>query len=130
MYYINFYLPDLVCSRADKAGMLNSLEIRAPFLNSKILEFSMSLPPSFKANFFNSKIILRDILRTKINNSLIDKSKIGFTFPLQDWLELNKNFNFKNLNNTFINKLKKDHLEKKVEYRNFFHNLNALEKFL
>ena len=130
MYYINFYLPDLVCSRADKAGMLNSLEIRAPFLNSKILEFSMSLPTSFKVNYFNTKIILRDLLKTKIENSLIDKSKIGLTFPLQDWLNVNRNFSLKGLNNIFINKLKINHLKKKAEYRNFFHNLNIIEKFL
>lgn len=130
MYYVNFYLPDLVCSRADKAGMLNSLEIRAPFLNSKILEFSMSLPSSFKANFFTTKKILRNLLKTKIDNSLIDKSKIGLTFPLQEWLDVKKEFIFKGLNNKFLNKLKQDHLEKKAEYRNLFHNLNAIEKFL
>jgi len=130
MYYVNFYLPDLVCSRADKAGMLNSLEIRAPFLNSKILEFSMSLPSSFKANFFTTKKILRNLLKTKIDNSLIDKSKIGLTFPLQEWLDVKKEFIFKGLNNKFLNKLKQDHFEKKAEYRNLFHNLNAIEKFL
>jgi hypothetical protein len=90
----------------------------------------MSLPTSFKVNSFNTKIILRDLLKTKIENSLIDKSKIGLTFPLQDWLNVNRNFSLKGLNNIFINKLKINHLKKKAEYRNFFHNLNIIEKFL
>ena len=31
LYFVNFYIPDLISARADKAGMLNSLEIRSPF---------------------------------------------------------------------------------------------------
>ena len=44
LYFINFYIPDLISARADKAGMLNSLEIRSPFLNSDILELMLSIP--------------------------------------------------------------------------------------
>ena len=43
LYFVNFYIPDLISARADKAGMLNSLEIRSPFLNSKILEMMLSI---------------------------------------------------------------------------------------
>ena len=44
LYFVNFYIPDLICARADRSGMLNSLEIRSPFLNSKILELMLSIP--------------------------------------------------------------------------------------
>ena len=43
LYFINFYIPDLICARADKAGMLNSLEIRSPFLNPQILNLILSI---------------------------------------------------------------------------------------
>ena len=48
MYYVQYYLPDLVCARADRAGMLNSLEIRSPFLNHKLVEYIASISSSEK----------------------------------------------------------------------------------
>ena len=130
LYYVNFYLPDLVCSRADKAGMYNGLEIRSPFLNEKILSFSLNLAPKYKYSFFKTKTILRDLLKSKIDNKFIDKGKLGFTFPMQSWL----NVEIDNLNLVkkykYIEQMRKLHLNKKKEYRNFFHNLNVIENFL
>ena len=51
LYFTNFYIPDLICARADKAGMLNSLEIRSPFLNSKILNLMLTIPKKKKLSF-------------------------------------------------------------------------------
>ena len=129
LYFVNYYLPDLVCSRADKAGMLNSLEIRTPFLNSEILEFALSLPNNFKSNLFQTKIILRDLLKTKINKKYVDKSKIGFTFPMQAWMNIDKDYSFSNINNKYIENLKLMHLKKKYEFRNLFYNLEVLKRF-
>ena len=63
-YFINFYIPDLISARADKAGMLNSLEIRSPFLNSDILELMLSIP-SKKAYLIKEKNILKKLTLQK-----------------------------------------------------------------
>lgn len=129
LYYLNFYLPDLVCSRADKAGMYNSLEIRSPFLNQQIVKFALNLPINQKHSFFETKKILRDLLKTKIDHKYIDRGKLGFTFPLQSWLDIeNKKTPLEDKYN-FITKMRIMHINKKKEFRNFFHNLNVINNF-
>ena len=126
LYYVQYYLPDLVCARADRAGMLNSLEIRSPFLNPKILEFVLNRPNHEKESMFETKKMLRNLLSTKIPKNQIDRDKTGFTFPIQEWLDV-KNINYPNiLNKNKIDIMKKDHISGKTEFRNFFYSMNAL----
>ena len=126
MYYVQYYLPDLVCARADRAGMLNSLEIRSPFLNPKILNFVLSRSNGEKADIFKTKKLLRNLLKKRLSNSHVDPKKTGFTFPIQSWLDVNKVENPQILNSEKILQMKKMHLSGKTEYRNFFYCLKAL----
>jgi asparagine synthase (glutamine-hydrolysing) len=130
LYYLEFYLPELVCARADKAGMLNSLEIRSPFLNTSLLKFALEMQLKYKNNIFQTKKILRDLLKTKVNKKFIDNGKLGFTFPIQKWLNVDLNYNTKYLNNKSIENLKKSHMAGRGEFRNFFHCLNSIKKFI
>lgn len=128
LYFLYFYIPDLICSRADKAGMLNSLEIRSPFLNHKILEFSLSFPEN-KQYLLKDKLILRMLASKKISKDFMNLKKGGFTFPMQKWLTpIQYETNF--LNNNIIQKMQESHTNEKREYRNFFHCLNAVNKFI
>lgn len=126
MYYVQYYLPDLVCARADRAGMLNSLEIRSPFLNPKILNFVLSRPNSEKADIFKAKKLLRNLLKRKLSKSHVDPKKTGFTFPIQSWLNIEEINNNKILNEAKLIEMKKKHLSGTTEYRNFFYSLKAL----
>jgi len=126
MYYVQYYLPDLVCARADRAGMLNSLEIRSPFLNPKILNFVLSRPSEEKADIFKAKKLLKNLLKRKLSNTYIDPKKTGFTFPIQSWLDVNKIQKLELLNSEKLFEMKKKHLNGKTEYRNFFYCLKAL----
>ena len=74
LYFVNFYIPDLISARADKAGMLNSLEIRSPFLNSKILEMMLSIP-SNKSYLIKNKTILKKIMLKKFNFNFFNKKR-------------------------------------------------------
>ena len=58
MLYIDTktWLPDELLIKADKMTMANSVELRVPLLDHRVLEFAASLPPSFKLNGFSSKI--------------------------------------------------------------------------
>ena len=126
MYYVQYYLPDLVCARADRAGMLNSLEIRSPFLNPKILNFVLSRPNNEKADMFKAKKLLRNLLKRKLSKSHVDPKKTGFTFPIQSWLNIEEINNNKILNEAKLIEMKKKHLSGTTEYRNFFYSLKAL----
>ena len=126
LYFVDFYIPDIICARADKASMLNSLEIRSPFLNPEILEFSLSLPKKMRY-LLKDKLILRMLAQKKISKDFMKLKKGGFTFPIQKWLKISQN-NFK-LNNLKYNHMVLNHINKKSEYRNFFHCNNALNNF-
>ena len=126
LYYVDFYIPDIICARADKASMLNSLEIRSPFLNPEILEFSLSLPKKMRY-LLKDKLILRMLAKKEISKDFMNLKKGGFTFPIQKWLKISDNQS--KINNLKYNKMILDHTNKKTEYRNFFHCNNALNNF-
>ena len=66
--------------------MANSLETRAPFLDKDLYEFSQSLSIDKKIKNSKGKIILRDLLKRKIPNNLIDRPKAGFSIPIGSWI--------------------------------------------
>ena len=126
LYYVQYYLPDLVCARADRAGMLNSLEIRSPFLNPKILEYVLNVPNEKKESIFKTKKLLRQLLSRKFPKSHIDRDKTGFTFPMQDWLNINDIDTLKMFDRSKFNAMKNSHINGTSEYRNFFYSMNVL----
>lgn len=132
LYYLKYYLPDLVASRADRAGMYNSIEIRSPFLSKKILEYYFKLSNNYKNNIFSTKIILKNLIKKKSKNN-IKTQKTGLTFPMQSWIDINKinptGAKYFNLNQKKINLMAMNHKNKKSEYRNFFMQLDQLNRF-
>ena len=129
LYFVNFYIPDLISARADKAGMLNSLEIRSPFLNSKILELMLSIPKN-KSYLLKDKTILKEIILKKFNCNFFKVKKGGFTYPLQKWLDVSKIEDFDFFNRHKFLDMKSNHLENKAEYRNFFHCCKVMKNFI
>ncbi len=88
MLYIDTksWLPDDLLIKADKMTMANSVELRVPLLDHKVLEFAASLPPRFKLNGFNLKYILKSVLSQKIPKAIRDRKKTGFPVPYESWL--------------------------------------------
>ena len=88
MLYIDTktWLPDELLIKADKMTMANSVELRVPLLDHKVLEFAASLPPSFKLKGFNLKYILKKVLSEKIPKEIRDRKKTGFPVPYESWL--------------------------------------------
>jgi asparagine synthase (glutamine-hydrolysing) len=80
------YLCDDILVKVDRAAMFNSLETRVPFLDQRIFNFAWSLPLSYKLNNGSGKIILKDILSRYIPQELINRPKMGFGIPIDDWL--------------------------------------------
>jgi len=84
------YLPDDILVKVDRASMLNSLEIRAPFLDYRIIEFAFSrVSNALRANHSQRKILLRHLGSRLLPARLDLRRKKGFMLPLHDWLKGN-----------------------------------------
>ena len=76
----------LILRNFDKSSMLSGVEIRAPFLDYRLVEFCCNLPLKQKVNLGYSKFILRQTMDSKIPKEIVwRKHKIGINAPLQNW---------------------------------------------
>src|SRR5690606_13861935 len=74
-------------TKVDRACMLNSLEARVPFLDSKIVEFSAKLPHEFKILGTDKKKILKDTFADLLPEETLAFSKKGFGIPIRLWFQ-------------------------------------------
>ena len=79
------YLPDDILVKVDRMSMANSLEVRAPFLDYRIIEFAASLPSNYKIVGSRKKIILRQIFSQLLPKTILNRRKQGFSVPLDSW---------------------------------------------
>jgi asparagine synthase (glutamine-hydrolysing) len=80
------WLPDDLLIKADKITMANSLELRVPFLDHKVLEFAAGLPPHYKLRGFSTKYILRKAFTRRVPQEVLRRKKAGFPIPYDRWL--------------------------------------------
>jgi asparagine synthase (glutamine-hydrolysing) len=79
-------LPELLLMRVDKIGMSVSLEPRVPFLDHRLVEFTMDIPMSWKIRGGTAKYILKKAAEGLIPNEIIYRKKMGFGAPMSNWL--------------------------------------------
>ncbi|MCF7791319.1 MAG: asparagine synthase (glutamine-hydrolyzing) [Victivallales bacterium] len=83
---INTYLPNDILPKIDIASMANSIELRSPFLDHKLIEFINSLPFEYKIKHSKRKRILVDAFSDLIPELLVNRKKMGFGVPVASWL--------------------------------------------
>jgi asparagine synthase (glutamine-hydrolysing) len=83
---IRFRLLDGMLVKVDRMSMANSLEVRSPLLDHRLVEFAASLPPSMKLRGWQTKAILRDTVQPYLPPRTMRKPKQGFSVPLREWL--------------------------------------------
>jgi len=88
MIYLEFRhrLPELLLMRVDKMSMATSVEARVPFLDHRLVEFSMRMPTSLKIKNGESKYILKQAVKGIIPENIIHRRKQGFAAPITEWL--------------------------------------------
>lgn len=74
-------------AKVDRACMLNSLEARVPFLDSKMVDFSFRLPHHFKIDGPNKKKILKETFADLLPKQTLSFSKKGFGLPIRLWFQ-------------------------------------------
>lgn len=73
--------------KVDSMSMANSLEVRTPFLDHRLVNFAFSLPRAFKINADMKKKILQDAFKDELPPEVYNRSKKGFEVPLLGWFK-------------------------------------------
>ncbi|MCD4721405.1 MAG: asparagine synthase (glutamine-hydrolyzing) [Desulfobacula sp.] len=126
-FYTRFYLQDDILVKVDRASMMNSLEVRAPFLDIELVDFVRRIPSQYKYRNGQTKYILKKALEKILPKEILYRSKKGFGIPVGKWLkqpffDFNKTILPDMLNSIFLEKIQKDHLENKADNRAFLWN--------
>ena len=83
---VKSYLSETIMTKVDRASMAVSLESRAPFLNTRLLEFAWSLPASFLVRSGHGKAVTRELAASFVGKEALSRPKQGFAVPLGSWL--------------------------------------------
>ena len=83
---IHNYLAEDILKKVDLASMLNSLEVRVPFLDHRLVGTVLSLPARYKIRYFRTKWLLKKIASNYLPAGIVNRKKRGFTVPISAWI--------------------------------------------
>ncbi|MBN1974707.1 MAG: asparagine synthase (glutamine-hydrolyzing) [Sedimentisphaerales bacterium] len=122
---INNYLAEDILKKVDLASMLNSLEVRVPFLDYRIVPLVLSLPMKYKIRGLKTKWLLKQIAGKYIPAKIANRKKRGFTVPISRWisqsefirsvLSQHEFFEHNQISFEYVQELLKNHLERKED---------------
>ena len=84
-----FYFSEQMLLKVDRTSMANSLEVRSPFLDHKLIEYVLSTNFSF-FDKRKSKSLLKQYLNEDFNDEFLNRDKMGFVFDLENWIFSNE----------------------------------------
>ena len=90
---LNAWLVGDILLKADKMSMANSLEVRVPFLDKKIMELAERIPLKYRVNDENTKFAMRKAALRRMPEKWAGKKKLGFPVPTRVWLKEDKYYN-------------------------------------
>jgi len=82
----NTYLSGDILTKVDISSMLNSLEVRSPFLDFQLVPLVIGLPDKYKIRFFKTKWLLKKIAMDYLPSKIIHRKKQGFAVPISKWI--------------------------------------------
>lgn len=95
MQYLDLHLwmAGDILLKADKMSMANSLELRVPFLDKRVMELAEKIPTSCRVSTENTKLAMRNAARRAAPEKTAAKKKLGFPVPIRVWLKEDKYYN-------------------------------------
>ena len=87
---MNFWLPNDILLKADKMSMANSLELRVPFLDKEVFDFSRTIPSKYLIKDNQTKYMFRDLAKEKLPEEWSKRRKLGFPVPFFMWAKEEK----------------------------------------
>jgi asparagine synthase (glutamine-hydrolysing) len=134
-FYTKLYLQDDILVKVDRASMMNTLEVRAPFLDIELVDMVRKIPWNYKYRNGQTKYILKKSMEPLLPKEIIYRSKKGFGVPVGRWfkegiikLDVLENVGF--LNKEFCNGYISEHRSGKADNRAFLWNLWLLNEYL
>jgi asparagine synthase (glutamine-hydrolysing) len=79
------YLVDDILVKVDRASMANSLEVRCPLLDHKLMELIARMPSGLKLNNGRGKYIFKKALERVLPSDVLTRKKKGFSMPVAEW---------------------------------------------
>jgi asparagine synthase (glutamine-hydrolysing) len=83
---LKFFLPDHNLNYTDKMSMAYGVEVRVPFLDKELVEFSTTIPPELKMKGTITKYLLKKVAEKYLPHEVIYRPKSGFGAPVRDWV--------------------------------------------
>lgn len=90
---LNMWMVGDILLKADKMSMANSLELRVPFLDKKVMEIAQRIPMKYRVNNENTKYAMRQAAARRMPEKWSTKRKLGFPVPTRVWLKEEKYYN-------------------------------------
>jgi asparagine synthase (glutamine-hydrolysing) len=82
---VKTYLTDDILTKVDRTSMANSLEVRCPLLDHKLMELAASMPSTLKLKGTVGKYIFKKVMEKHLPYDIIYRNKMGFSIPLAKW---------------------------------------------
>ncbi len=89
LFDLSYYLPDNLLYKMDMASMSQSLEVRVPLLDHRVVELAVNMPTHQMIKGNVQKLALKKILGNYLPQSLVHRKKWGFPAPVEYWLKDN-----------------------------------------
>lgn len=122
---IRNYLAEDILKKVDLASMLNSLEVRVPYLDYRLVPLVLSLPTRYKIRRLRTKWLLKRIAAHYLPPGIVRRKKRGFTVPIARWIRQSdlirthltdrRSFDHDLLDYTTVQRLLADHLQRKAD---------------
>ena len=116
--YCKTYLDDDILVKVDRASMLNSLEVRSPFLDYRLVNYVNDLPKKYKLKGNSGKHLLKKCMEGKLPDEIIYRPKKGFGIPVSSWIKDD------------LKELVQDHLSPSSLNRHGFFDVDYVQKLL
>jgi len=131
-FYTKLYLQDDILAKVDRASMMHSLEVRAPYLDIELVDFVRKIPSEYKFRNGQTKYILKKALEPVLPHNILYRHKKGFGVPIGKWfqdgsLKIRNTPLLYKLNHNFLHKKIQEHIQGTKDHKLLLWNLLLLE---